>query len=351
MVTSLYIAILTLLVGSCCGTVVENNKTNIGVYVNQISSCNFNHNTLEVLCVNSGVDSLMQYSNVEKLAMCEYNYCLTFRNDPSNVICSGYVWSHRSHVYDPLVTPGAAIVDSSSAQNYSVNQWFLGYNVMVDSFVQNRKSTYEGEVKALFCGEPGEYVSCVSVEDTNGTITSYCGGMVDVTLRDQLSSFLLGITVLFLISGLQYVPLRYAFVSIRENMVVNMLAIPAVSLSIAVILVTVTQSMLVKSTVFILGAFIGIMIGYMTSELLINLTVCIWGRTQVGSSADPGETANMLKCGEANVGARFVITGEDEDDLEDVSLSDNEDDDGTTTIELSEVRDSDDQEEIHGRRI
>lgn len=353
----------SLLLYLASGSVVENNRTNTGVYVNHISSCNFNHNTLEVVCVNSEHETLVQYNNVNRLAMCEYHFCLTFRDKSSDVLCSGYQWSHGKHSYDPLTTPLAAnhSFDYPGYQSMTVEEWFLGYNIMVEFFVQNKVSIYDGQVNQVNCGTDG-YTSCVSFVDSNGTEHTSCGGLVDLHMRDPIGSFLLGINMLAMISGFQYIPVRYLFISLRESLVMNTLVIPCLSIVIAFVLVSVAQSMLVKTAMFIIGAFIGIVVGYIFSDFALRLTVCIWGPGgAVGVQEDLTESVRMLKEKDE---PKFEISADDSEEdleitgtgegLEDISLADESGE--TITIELTKVTTEDTTDKttrrkLFGRRI
>jgi len=343
----------SLLLYLASGSVVENNRTNTGVYVNHTSSCNFNHNTLEVICVNSEQETLVQYNNVNRLAMCEFHFCLTFRNNPTDVLCSGYQWSHGKHFYDPLTTPLAAnySFDYPGYQSIKVEEWFLGYNIMVDTFVQNKVSIYDGSIIHLNCGETG-YTSCVSFVDTNGTEHTSCGGLVDVNMRDPVGSFLLGINMLALISGFQYIPVRYLFTSLRESLVMNTLIIPCLSIVAAFVLVSITQSFLVKTAMYVIGAFVGTVVGYIFSEFALRLSVCMWGPGgSVGALEDLTESVRMLR--EKDDQPKFEISGDDSDEdveiagtgegLDEISLADESD---QTTIELTEVTVDEEEDKV-----
>jgi hypothetical protein len=320
--------------------VVEDNKTHVGVYVNHISSCNFNHNTLEVICVNDAHDTLIQYSNVKAIAMCDYHYCMRFHGDDHKVICTGYTWTHGRHAYNPLTTPDASATSTTSNSTelrsafeaVDVGDWFLGWNIQVDQFVQNYASLYDNEVKAVVCG-PEPYTTCV-VTESNGTDVKSCAGMVGVTLRDQVGSLFLGVNLLALISGVQYVPLRYLFPVLRESLVFNMVVVPCFSVVLSMVLLVVAQNFVVKMAMFLIGAFLGVTGGYILSEVALRMTMCLVGDNRVSAEAE-AESTSMLR----SEPSKFVIedNGGDEEggggDLEDVDLGDG----GETTIELGQI--------------
>jgi hypothetical protein len=291
-------------------TVVEDNRTHVGVYVNHISSCNFNHNTLEVICVNDARDALVQYNNVDSIAMCDYHFCVTFRSDTRKVVCSGYTWTHGSHEYNPLVTPAADTYGTLDA--VPVNDWFLGYNIKVDSFVQNLASHYDGPVQSVICG-PEPYSTCVTV-NVNGTDVEACAGMLGVRLTDEVHSLILGINLLALISGLQYVPMRYLWSALRYSTVFNMIVVPTLSVVLGVLLLVASQNFVVKMAMFIIGAFLGVAAGYMLSEIALRLTRCDRGVT-------PGKQEGDTEAAPLRHEPEFVV----------------EDDAAATTIELGEL--------------
>ena len=335
------------------GNVVENNKTNTAVYVNHVSSCNYNKNTLELVCVNEGENTLVQYNNVKTITMCEYHFCVLFRTSPTDVLCTGYQWSHGKHMYDPLSTSLAVNITNEGSPRREVNEWFLGYNLMTDAFVQNKVSRYNGTVESILCDTEG-YSTCVAVKSPTGELESACGGLDDLDLRDPISSFLLGINLLLLISGSQYIGMRYLFNSLRESIVMNNLIIPCISMVIAFILLTVTQSILVKSAMFVIGAFVGIVVGYIVSEFMLRVVACFGPLGKVETDEEMAQEVRMLGGagydkdeGGGEDSVKFEI-GEADDDLDEISLDG--DDEGTTTIELAEV-DEKSRKELFSKRI
>lgn len=335
------------------GNVVENNKTNTAVYVNHVSSCNYNKNTLELVCVNEGGNTLVQYNNAKLVTMCEYHFCILFRTSPTDVLCTGYQWSHGKNVYDPLTTPLATNVTDEGSPRRDINEWFLGYNVMTDAFVQNKVSRYNGTVESILCDTDG-YSTCVAVRSPTGELDSACGGLVNLKLRDPISSFLLGINILLLISGVQYIGMRYLFSGLRESIVMNNLIIPCVSMVIAFVLLTVTQSILVKTAMFVIGAFVGIVVGYIVSEFMLRLAVCFGPRGKIETDEEMAQEVRMLGGagydkdeGGGEDSAKFEI-GDADDDLDEISLDGN--DEGTTTIELTKV-DEKSRKKLFSKRI
>lgn len=340
--TLLYIVIFALHAFVAVGNVVENNKTNTVVYVNHVSSCNYNRNTLELVCVNEGENTLVQYNNVKMVSMCEYHFCLVFRTNPSEVLCTGYQWSHSKHVYDPLTTPLTVNITNPGDHRREINEWFLGYNIMTDAFVQNKVSRYNGKVESVLCDTEG-YSTCVAVKTPTGELDSACGGLTGLTLRDPVSSFIMGINILLLISGIQYIGMRYLFTSLRESIVLNNLVIPCVSLVISFIILSVTQSILVKTAMFVIGSFVGIVVGYIVSEFMMRIVACLGPKSKLESDEEIAQEVGMLSGAgydddEDKSPRKFVIDSGDDDGLDDISLDGLEEGEaGTTTVELTEV--------------
>ncbi len=328
----IYIVIFTLHQFFVMGNFVENNKTNTAVYVNHISSCNYNRNTLELVCVNEGVNTLVQYNNVKLVTMCEYHFCLVFRNSPSKILCNGYQWSHNKKNYDPLTTPIALNVTNHGEHTIEINEWFLGYNILTNDFVQNKVSIYNGTIESVICDANG-YSTCVSVMSPTGELKSACSGLNGLNLRDQVTSFIYGINILLLISGVQYIGLRYFFTNLRESIVLNNLVIPCISLVISFIILSVTQSILVKTAMFVIGSFVGIVVGYIVSEFFLRLLSCLGQQNKIETDEEMAQEVRMLsgqnydKSGDDDEKAprNFVIGGSDDISLDDISLDGIED--------------------------
>lgn len=304
-------------------TIIEEEKTHVGAYVNSISACNFNHNTIEVICVNKDSNNLVQYNGVKELVMCDYSYCVRVDTMPNSIICSGYVWSQVSNIYNPLL-PGAGQVGDArhDLQGYQLledGSWFLGYNIKTDSFVQNVVTTYNGTLQEAFCGvEPN--TMCIK-HSQNGVTTKHCSGMVGVSLVDQFTSFLIGFFCTVAFSSVLYTLARYTFSALRESTVFNLLVSPAVSLAFGIYVLLAAKNIAVKMNVYSIGIILGVAAGYIISELLLRLFDVFKRRSTVNGSV--AESESMV-----NKEGSFVIEEEEEDEGEG----------GVVTIELSKTQ-------------
>ena len=342
----LYIVIFTLHQFFVMANFVENNKTNTAVYVNHISSCNYNRNTLELVCVNEGMNTLVQYNNVKMVTMCEYHFCLVFRNNPSKILCNGYQWSHNKKIYDPLTTNLAVNVTNYGENKREINEWFLGYNILTNYFIQNEVSLYNGTIESVICDANG-YSTCVTVKSPTGELKSACGGLNGLNLRDQITSFIYGINISLLISGVQYIGFRYFSSRLRESIILNNIVIPCISLVISFIILSVIQSILVKTAMFVIGSFVGIVVGYIVSEFFLRLLSCLGPKVKIESDEEITQEVRMMSGQNYDKGEfddkaprKFVIGGSDDDVLDEISIDDIEDGENGSIegVELDKIK-------------
>lgn len=346
------LALTVLAISTVEGTSYENNKTNVGVYANHISSCNLDHKFGDMLCINRDYESVIQYHDVKAAVFCPYHYCVTFRTEENKLACTGYSYlkmsGSMSEYINPLSPNNSALEFSGEgdAENVKVGVMFEGYNVLIDYFRQSIETYFGGQdsgqvIVDVKCddGDGSKLVTCVYF--SNGK--SECFGAKDVVFYDFITSLVLGVVVPGSLSFACYIILwvlgnKY---SCAKNGCITVLLTPIIVEVCCLLILFVAADFIVKVFPFLIASLVGIWIGKGLTDMLTGC-FSVWsgkltGRVEndYGSGERTGMLRNSNKDGATKANQQFVIGEEDDSD---------EVEGGMTEIELGSVRGDEDDE-------
>lgn len=270
----LFLLLPLLLVTGGAASVVENNETNVGVFVNHLSSCNLNHETGNMFCINQDYNTVIQYHDVKQVAMCQYHYCVLFEG-LKEYSCTGYVWTLlggklNKHL-NPL-TPNKDYVGftgNPDDDHIEVAQIFLGYNILINFFEQNVDNEAQKDISHISCSAP--YSTTVTYQD--GTSETF--GAHNIKFRGMVESLVLGILIHSSIALVLYLfTLLYCNCG-RFNTAMNLCIIPLITFLSCYMILFVAEQFVVKILEFIISSIFGIVIGYILASILANgITYC-----------------------------------------------------------------------------
>lgn len=247
---------------------VKTNITNVGVYLNKISSCNFNSQTGNLLCASQEFETLIQYHNVKYIKMCDYHYCIKFENDDKTLSCSGYVLKPIGGNMDTLINPLSPfdrLLYKDSSNVHKIDKKFMGYNIKIDSFIQNVQTTFEDSILDIECKLP--HSTCIRFENKKDL---QCFGSEGLTFYDSSTSIVWGIFIptsfAFLLYSISY---SLCFEKFSSNHFVIFILIPVLVFTSSLILLFWVERFIVKEYVFFIGNIFGIILGHQISRLLV----------------------------------------------------------------------------------
>jgi hypothetical protein len=324
-IITIFLILLVTAAVSCNASVFENNDTNIGVFVNHLSSCNLNHDNGNMICINQDYNTIIQYHNVNQVAMCPYHYCVLFEGS-YQYSCTGYILTLIGGAMDkhlnPL-TPNTSYVGftgNPDDDHISVGYTFLGYNVLIDYFEQNVNNFSPKIINKISCMEP------YSTHILYGDGSEETFGGVGIIFRNTVESLNLGVLIHTLIAFIMYMFIL-SFCKIKNVMCINLFAIPLITFVSCYLILFVAEDFVVKIFPFTISSIIGVVIGYMLSSILFN-SILFWRNMKQNVKVDAEETA------------QFVIGTDDDIDIEEeeevAAGSNNEN--GMTEIELGHMK-------------
>lgn len=312
-----------LLLGLSRGIDTDENITNVGVFLNKVSSCNYNHLTANLLCANQEYNTLIQYHNVDKVYMCDYHYCVTFFDEPNKFSCSGYVFKLLGGNMNTYLNP---LTPNPNLDEYHVNKdnvrqigkVFEGYNVLIDRFEQNVQ-TEHSEFGSLKCENP--YSTCIIHK--NGS--KNCFGAYNMTFHGQSSSLMFGVIIPGILATIMYL---FAFIVTKKFCIGNyfciMLGVPVFVTVCSYLILFEAEHFIVKTYVYLIGSIFGIIFGYVIANALVRIRG-YFKVSKVDDDQDAGEED------------KFIIEGSDDEENVDVENLQKKDGSGTITeIELSQ---------------
>lgn len=309
-----------LFVTNSFASVVENNETNVGVFVNHLSSCNLNHETGNMLCINQDFNTVIQYHDVKQVAMCPYHYCVLFEGN-KEYSCTGYIWTlvggkMNTHL-NPL-TPNTSYVGftgNPSDEHIYVGRTFLGYNIIINYFEQNVDNHSPKAIDSITCFEP--YSTKVMYQDGTNDIF----GAHDIKFRGMFESLLLGVIIHTTMSFAMYI-FAFSFCKCgRSSTAINLCLIPLVTFLSCYMILFVAERFVVKILEFIISSIFGIVFGYILASIAFNsITYCIRNN----------KTQNRVDAEEAT---QFVITSDEDPEDRDIK-HDSQDTEGVQMTEI-----------------
>lgn len=332
--------LFALLMGVVSGSSYEDNSTNVGVYVNHVSSCNLNHVTGNMLCINRDYESVIQYHDVREATFCPYHYCVLFRTDEEKVTCTGYVYLKMSGSMDEYLNPLTPNVSNEKFTGdpdndyIKINTAFLGYNVLVDRFEQSVETSVGKPIRKVTCMDP--YSTCIE----HGDGSSECFGAKDVVFHGFIESALLGLVVPGALAFAVYIIGGGLYKGCLINPCFSVITIPLFVAVCCALILFVASDFIVKMFPFIIASLFGIILGFLLAKVVFG-AITVWKKqfgsrvdTEYGSGESTGMLHNKYKDGTAEGAtggdAKFEI-GSNSDDEEDIG-------DGLTEIELGTLK-------------
>ena len=333
---------LALIIVAVEGSSYENNKTNVGVYANHISSCNLDHKMGDMLCINRDYESVIQYHDVSNVVFCPYHYCVTFRTEKNKLICTGYSYLEMSGSMSDIINPlsqnnsALALAGEGDVTNIKVGKSYEGYNILIDYFRPSVETMFDASefIVDVTCGESdSEMVTCAYLSDGS----EHCFGATDITFNDFIPSIVLGVAVPGSLSLACYLILWALSTkwSWATNGCITTMLTPIIVEVICMVILFVGAGFIVKVLPFLIASLVGIWIGKVLCDII---TGCFgaWKSKMVGKVDDEygaGERTGMLRNSNSDKGnSRFVISDDNDDD-----------DGGMTEIELGSVAGADDE--------
>lgn len=260
----------TTLFASAFASVVENNETNVKVYVNHLSSCNLNHGTGNMLCINQDFNTVIQYHDVKQVAMCPYHYCVLF-NSKQQYSCTGYVLTLIGGKMDTHLNPLSpnnslvSFTGNPDDDHVDVGRTFLGYNVLINFFEQNVDNRVtEKSITTVECIEP--YSTHVAYADGSSDIF----GAYDVVFRGSVESLLLGVIIHNSIAFTLYIFTMSFCRCGKDNTCVNLFVIPLVTFLSCYMILFVAKNFVVKIFEFTISSIFGVVMGYILASILFS---------------------------------------------------------------------------------
>lgn len=334
-----FIFIVANLIAVAKGSSYENNKTNVGVYANHISSCNLDHKFGDMLCINRDYESVIQYHDVRAATFCPYHYCVTFRLSENKLACTGYSYlkmsgSMSEHI-NPLSPNDTALAFSGEgdAKNIKIGSSFQGYNILIDYFRQSVETEFENSIVDVQCSEP--LTTCVYMVDGSKN----CFGATDINFFSFMTSIVLGIVVPGSLSFACYIILWVTSKKYKcaSNGCVVTITTPIVVEVCCMLILFVAADFIVKVWPFLLASIIGIWVGKLLCDM-ISGCFGAW-QSRVGDNGDTygsGERDGMLHNSRKKSESQFVI----DDTVDDTG------DDGMTEIELGSIKAEEDDNQV-----
>jgi hypothetical protein len=282
-------------------SVVENNETNVAVYVNHLSSCNLNHNTGNMLCINQDYNTVIQYHDVKQVAMCPYHYCVLFNGDVE-YSCTGYVLTLIGGKMDthlnPL-TPNTSFVGFTGNPNddhIEVGHSFLGYNILINYFEQNVVNHSPVPIDSVECMDP--YSTRVRYQDGSFDVFGAHG----IVFRGMVESLLLGVVIHSSIAFTMYL-FTFSFCKCgRNNICIDLFLVPLVTFLSCYMILFVAKRFVIKVLEFIISSIFGILFGFIPASIFFNSIVYCRKKNAVKNRVDIEESR------------QFVIDTDDDDD-------------------------------------
>jgi hypothetical protein len=247
------------------GSHFENNENNIGVFVNKVSSCNLNHDTNNILCINREYETVIQYHRARDITMCDYHYCITFKDDLQKYTCTGYVWLLIGGMMDTYINPltsnkhNTMFTGNKSRDFTKIGTAYDGYNVLTDRFEQNVENAESQPVEKVKCD--GVHGTCVIFYDG----TEKCFGGQGYVFHNEFHSLLLGIVVPGAIGLILY----GVTTPCRSSVIVSVVIVPLINFLCSFMILFKAENFIVKVYIFLLASVCGIILSYLTVHFVV----------------------------------------------------------------------------------
>lgn len=291
----------------------NSNNSDIEIFVNHLSSCNYNKETKNMVCVSLNYNTIVQFHNVKDVAMCDYHYCILYDNQV-DYSCSGYTYtliggSMQTHI-NPL-SVNVSNVGIISEERIPIGTLFLGYNIIIDYFVQNVVNLNSSEyIKSISCGD--KYSTKINYLDN----TSIEFGANNIVFHGTFESLILGSLIHSAFACFIYLIL-FCF-SKSTNYMLNFMVVPIMTIMLCYLILFVAERFIVKVFAFVLSSLCGILVGYLMAQTIYTVSSKFFRDKETSKVTDEN--------------TKFTIDDDSESGDEDEEVGSFE---GTTEIELS----------------
>lgn len=232
------------------------NDTVVDVYVNQISSCSLNTETRNMFCIHRAYQDVVEYHNVRDVAMCENHYCVTFSDNMSRMVCSGYVYLLMDGMMNDYKNPLSQFPHAFKGKTRSIKTTLNGYNIRIDRFDENVETTYQNNsIDSVVCRN--KYATQLLLSD----YTTQTFGLMHIKYRNDFESFVLGVVVCGPIAITMYISL--AVTKCFDSFFSNVFVIPLLVMVICYVILFVAKHFIVKIVSFGFGTVMGIFCAYL----------------------------------------------------------------------------------------
>lgn len=229
--------------------VVDDDDLKTTYYSNDISSCTFNKRLSNVICVNKHAGDIVEYNKVANITFCDVSYCVipTDKNEPT--LCSGVSFRHSNQ--EIFSFTGSLNLLDVHMELFDVNEWFNGYNIISQNFIQN--SAINGS--DFRCNS--EFGICYKTNSMDR-----CYGLSEMKLFSPMASLALGAVFISLLGGVLYGVMGAVNV---DNSFIKVIVIPFICISVGFFILN-GSIFVFKTLPFLLGSFVGVGLGYILVE-------------------------------------------------------------------------------------
>lgn len=304
---------------------IENNETNVKVFVNHLSSCNLNHLTGNMLCINQDFNTVIQYHDVKQVAMCPYHYCVLF-NGGMEYSCTGYILTLIGGKMDthlnPL-TPNVTFIGftgNPEDDHVEIGTMFLGYNVLINFFEQDVDNHASKPISEIRCMDP--YSTHIEYQD--GSIEMF--GAYEIVFRGTIPSLLIGVLIHCSIAYVMYMFTMSFCKCGKDSTCVNLCFVPLITFLSCFMILFVAEKFVVKVYPFVISSIFGIIIGYILASITFNSIM--YCRRRGAKLSDNGRI-------DVEESTQFVISNDNDED------TDSED----NGVQMTEISLNDDDKE------
>lgn len=220
-------------------------------YYNELSACNHNIETGNVLCINNkhGGDNI-QYHGVSDVIMCDYHYCIMYGDESDEFTCSGYVYNMLgiySRIFNPL-SPNISMNEFGT--HVPVGKPFNGYNIVIKTFDQDVRTTVTKQIESIDCYK--DYGTIVIYDDSN--MEKF--GIIDVNILNDVETLAVGFVINCMVSVLLYSLLLLCRTNKYTFPVTFIVTLSCVIIELSTLVVKVYPFLLSATIGFIVGSWI-----------------------------------------------------------------------------------------------
>lgn len=234
--------------------------------VNHVAACT--RDNTDMLCTTRDYDMNTQYHHIRNVSFCDYHYCVTTSESEHELVCSGYVYTINGlRLINPLTPNETLSIFAKNTDNYVyIDTIFRAYNVLLDSYRQNVKSTFKKPIENVYCPADNGYATCVEFNDG----TKQCFGATYLKFFNLIESVAIGFGIQSSIAIAFYIIVQSIKLKPIPKAFVDVFIVPLLVLITAIIIVYRTEKIVVKIFLYILGAFIGVVFANISTNCIFN---------------------------------------------------------------------------------